>query len=74
MIHASNITGTGLASHSTVPSFTGLYFLPCPNPSCPLFKNSPIISTAVYSNAELQKSQILKENKGKAGVYLIFFC
>jgi predicted neutral ceramidase superfamily lipid hydrolase len=35
---------------------------------------SPITPVVVYPNAEASKSQIIKENKGKSGVYLIFFC
>ena len=47
---------------------------PCPNPSCPLFNISPVTPVVVYPNAEASKSQIIKDNKGKSGVYLIFFC
>jgi hypothetical protein len=36
--------------------------------------NSPITPAVVYPDAFASKSQILKDNKGKAGVYLIFFC
>jgi hypothetical protein len=36
--------------------------------------NSPITPVAVYLDAAACKEQILKENKGKSGVYLIFFC
>jgi hypothetical protein len=31
--------------------------------------NSPVTPVAVYSNAESSKSQIIKDNKGKSGVY-----
>jgi hypothetical protein len=76
MIHASNITGTGLASHSTCSSkFTGLYSLHYGNrSSCCLFNKPLITPAAFYPNAEASKSQIIKDNKGKSGVYLIFFC
>ena len=29
---------------------------------------------AVYSDAAASKDQIIKDNRGKSGVYLIFFC
>ena len=32
--------------------------------------NKPNISAVVYNNADIQKQQILKENKRKAGVYV----
>ena len=47
-----------------------------PNNNSPITpnNNSPIIPVKVYSDAAASKEQILKENKGKSGVYLIFFC
>jgi hypothetical protein len=36
--------------------------------------NSPIVPVAFYPDAAVLKSKIIKDNKGKAGVYLIFFC
>jgi hypothetical protein len=42
--------------------------------SCRLFNNSPITPVAVYPDAAAFKSKILKDNKGKSGIYLIFFC
>jgi hypothetical protein len=35
---------------------------------------SVVVPVAVYPDAAAAKEQILKDNKGKAGVYLIFFC
>jgi hypothetical protein len=32
--------------------------------------NTGLNPVAVYSNAELQKKQILEENRGKSGIYL----
>jgi group I intron endonuclease len=34
--------------------------------------NSSIIPIKTYSNAQLQKEEILKENKGKSGIYRWF--
>jgi hypothetical protein len=33
-----------------------------------------VVPVVVYSDAKASNDQIIKENKGKAGVYLIFFC
>jgi hypothetical protein len=60
--------------NSNSSSFTSFSPFPCPNPSCPLFKNSPIVPQKVYEDAAAYKEQIIKDNRGKSGVYLIFFC
>jgi hypothetical protein len=72
MIHASNITGSRLAaSHTTSFSkFTGPYSLHYGNrSSCRLFNKPRITPVAFYPDVAAFKSQILKENKGKSGVY-----
>jgi len=32
--------------------------------------NNELVPVAVYENSDLQKSDILKENKGKSGIYM----
>jgi hypothetical protein len=44
------------------------------SPNTPHNNAAPIIPVKVYPDAAACKEQILKENKGKSGVYLIFFC
>jgi hypothetical protein len=60
---------------NSLNNLKGLSPFPCPNPSCPLVSsNSLKLMFQVYPDAAAAKDQILKDNKGKAGVYLIFFC
>ena len=57
------------STSSSLPSFTSFSPFTCSNPSCPLFNNSPVTPAVTYPDAEASKSKILKDNKGKAGVY-----
>ena len=50
------------------------FYSKTPNSSNTPNNNSPITPAAVYPDAWASKDQILKDNKGKSGVYLIFFC
>lgn len=63
--------GASIISVTRNPALWNQLFssFPGPNPSCSLYKNLPVTPAVTYPDAEASKSQILKDNKGKAGVY-----
>ncbi len=54
------------------PYLLGQLFSPFPSrhPSFFLYKNYPVTPAVTYPDAEALKSKIIKDNKGKAGIYV----
>jgi hypothetical protein len=59
MLHFKIMTNKNKNNLNRVTSSKGLHTLP----------ESGVVPVAVYSDADLQRKQILDENRGKSGVY-----